>query len=150
MSGESWQNSGRWLVSHTSYQQALSMDLSMHMHTHVIQGNTGAKGAPGPGSAYHQHHEQIPTPSPPSPGSPLVYSAHSAMEPLKADATGMRPTTSEYQAITGWPATPKQMPCVVVCESGLREFLSNCADLVRPSILFPSMYRIAIMALLQK
>lgn len=56
--------------------------------------------------------------SPPmSPGSPLTYSLQVAMEPLaKADdLAGGRPAT-EFVGAAGWPAQPKLVPVVIVCE----------------------------------
>ncbi len=55
--------------------------------------------------------------SPPmSPGSPLTYSPQVAMEPLaKPEEVLGRPAT-EFVGAAGWPAQPKLVPVVIVCE----------------------------------
>jgi len=58
----------------------------------------------------------MPSGSPPmSPGSPLTYSPQVAMEPLSRD-DGAGPRGPDFVGAAGWPAQPKLVPVVIVCE----------------------------------
>ena len=91
----------------------------------AVQGNTHAKG-------WH-HNDAVPhddafqnseSPADP-PGSPLTYSPQLLMQPH--DAAGGSPygsrgagsAVSDCHAVAGWPAQPKLVPTVIVCESPL-------------------------------
>lgn len=52
---------------------------------------------------------------PMSPGSPLTYSPQVAMEPLSRD-DGAGPRGPDFVGAAGWPAQPKLVPVVIVCE----------------------------------
>jgi len=80
-----------------------------------MQGNTNAKKsiAGEEGSVDDGLHIASP---PMSPSSPLTYSPQVAMEPLaKADDVLGRAAT-EFVGAAGWPAQPKLVPVVIVCE----------------------------------
>jgi hypothetical protein len=75
------------------------------------QGNTQAKR-----SVDENDHDGLASGSPPmSPGSPLTYSPQVAMEPLARDDGG--PRGPDFVGAAGWPAQPKLVPVVIVCES---------------------------------
>mmetsp|Transcript_35251 Transcript_35251/g.78447 ORF Transcript_35251/g.78447 Transcript_35251/m.78447 type:complete len:269 (-) Transcript_35251:625-1431(-) len=82
-------------------------------------GNTHSNKTPG----VHEHDDgqQYGRPSSPplSPGtgSPLTYSPQIPMEPL-AKPEDLRPNMPEFHGVTGWPATPKLMPVVIVWSHG--------------------------------
>ncbi len=56
------------------------------------------------------------TGSPPMPGSPLTYSPQLPMTPQQS-AAGVGPHNGEYSGVAGWPAQPKLLPTVIICES---------------------------------
>ncbi len=79
------------------------------------QGNTTShKHGPESGP----EHESYARPhSPPlSPGSPLTYSPQMPMEPLARAEEAAGRQGPEFHGLAGWPAQPKLMPVVIVCE----------------------------------
>jgi 5'-AMP-activated protein kinase, regulatory beta subunit len=54
------------------------------------------------------------TGSPPIPGSPLTYSPQLPMTPQDTAASG---GNTEYSGVAGWPAQPKLLPTVIICEA---------------------------------
>ena len=59
-----------------------------------------------------------PSMSPPlSPGSPLTYLPQVQMEPMSRAAEASATTApQEFHGVAGWPAQPKLVPVVIVCE----------------------------------
>lgn len=53
------------------------------------------------------------TGSPPIPGSPLTYSPQLPMTPQDAAPSAVN---TEYSGVAGWPAQPKLLPTVIICE----------------------------------
>ena len=80
----------------------------------LLQGNTQGKRA----RLDAPPDEHMPAGSPPtSPGSPLTYSPQVAMEPIpQQGATLGRDHAAEFHGVSGWPAQPKLVPTVIVCE----------------------------------
>lgn len=73
--------------------------------------------------------DHMPASSPPtSPGSPLTYSPQVAMEPIPQQGGPLgRDHAAEFHGVSGWPAQPKLVPTVIVCECPL-----ICADPADP------------------
>ena len=86
----------------------------------MVQGNTQGKrnSLDEPVSR-----EAMPVGSPNSPGSPLTYVPQTQMEPPLRPSTpdhfalSGRQQGADFHALAGWPAQPKLVPTVIICET---------------------------------
>ncbi len=77
-----------------------------------LQGNTSSRT-----SATGELSNERPSSPPSTPGSPLTYSPSVAMEPIgKVQEDMVRAQATEFHGLAGWPAQPKLVPTVIVCE----------------------------------